>query len=136
MGRTIGFGCAAAFACMALAGAAMAVTQHGSRGADVLHGTSAADTLKGLRGGDRLIGGPGDDVLVGGRGADDLDGGSGYDSFNMREGRELPARGNDRIDARDHRPDQINCGQGTDVAIVDGVEDGVYNCEKVKERQL
>ena len=131
MGKLIGSGCIAAIACLALAG--VALSAHGGAGPDTLHGTPGADTLKGLGGPDHLIGGPGDDVLIGGKGPDDLRGGSGYDSFNMRAGKQLAAGGNDRIDARDHNPDAINCGAGTDVAIVDGVEDGVYDCEKVKE---
>ena len=129
----VGFGCAVALASLALTGIAGALTEHGSRHADSLKGTSKADTLKGLGGRDRLVGGPGNDVLIGGKGRDRLDGGSGYDSFNMRGGELLPAAGDDRIDARDHNPDAINCGAGVDVAVVDGVEDGVYDCEKVKE---
>jgi hypothetical protein len=86
-----------------------------------------------MRGADRLIGRRGSDVLIGGKGPDRLNGGPGRDSFNMRRGVELRAPGRDRIDARDNRPDEINCGAGRDVAIVDAVEDGVYDCEKVKE---
>ena len=37
----------------------------------------------------------------------------------------------DVIRARDGRPDEINCGPGDDVAYVDRVEDGVYDCERV-----
>jgi hypothetical protein len=133
MGRSIGFGCAAALACVALTGVATAVVERGGRGADTLHGSGGNDTLKGKRGADRLIGGPGDDVLIGGKGRDRLDGGSGRDSFNMRRGTELRAGGRDVIDARDGMRDEVNCGKGNDVAIVDAVEDGVYDCEKVKE---
>jgi hypothetical protein len=135
MGRLIGFGCVAAMACLALAAGAVAVSEHGTGHADTLKGTGAADTLKGLGGRDHLIGGPGADVLIGGKGADRIRGGSGYDSINMVDGVEVAAPGNDRIDARDHNPDSINCGAGKDVAIVDGVEDGLYDCEKVKEPQ-
>ena len=133
MGRLISLVCVAGLAWLALAAGAIGVNEHGGRGADTLHGSGRADTLKGLRGRDRLIGGPGDDVLIGGKGPDRLIGGSGQDSFNMRRGVELPSPGRDRIDARDRRKDQINCGAGVDVAIVDTVEDGVYFCEKVKE---
>ncbi len=133
MGRSIGFGCAAALACLSLAGVAVAVKQGGGSGPDTLQGTNGADTLKGRGGRDRLIGGPGADVLIGGKGPDKLRGGSGRDSFNMRRGVELPAKGRDRIDARDRQKDEINCGAGIDVAIVDRVEDGVFFCEKVKE---
>ena len=133
MGRSIGFGCMAALVCLAVASAAVAVGQNGGGWSDTLRGTSGADTLNGRGGPYHLIGGPGDDRLIGGKGPDRLDGGSGYDSFNMKNGAELPSPGRDRIDARDHRPDAINCGSGIDVAIVDGVEDGVYFCETVKE---
>lgn len=135
MGRLIGFALTAGLACLVLTAAALALSEHGTQRADTLQGTSAADTLKGLGGRDHLIGGPGPDVLIGGKGADKIRGGSGFDSFNMRDGVALAAPGNDRIDARDHNPDSINCGAGTDVAIVDGVEDGVYDCEEVKEPQ-
>jgi Ca2+-binding RTX toxin-like protein len=133
MGRLLGFGSAAGVLCLLLAAAAVAVNQGGSKGADTLRGTKAADTLKGRAGADRLIGGPGADVLIGGNGPDRIKGGSGFDSINMRRGVELRSPGRDRINARDRRPDAINCGAGIDVAIVDQVEDGVYFCEKVRE---
>jgi Ca2+-binding RTX toxin-like protein len=133
MGRSIGFVCAAALTCLALGATALAVNERGDRGADTLHGTGKADKLDGKGGPDRLIGGPGDDVLIGGKGDDRIRGGSGYDSFNMRNGVEVSSPGDDHIDARDKNPDAINCGAGVDVAIVDGVEDGVYFCETVKE---
>jgi RTX calcium-binding nonapeptide repeat (4 copies) len=133
MGRSISFGCAAALTCLVLASVAVGVSRNGGAGADTLQGTSNADTLKGGGGPDKLIGGPGDDVLIGGKGDDTIKGGSGYDSFNMKNGVEKPSPGNDVIKARDHNPDAINCGAGVDVAIVDGVEDGVYYCETVKE---
>lgn len=41
------------------------------------------------------------------------------------------ARGRDLIRARDGSPDFINCGRRRDVAYVDRVEEGVYNCERV-----
>ena len=133
MGRSIGFGCVAALVCLAVAAAAVAVTERGTNRGDVLRGTKRADTLKGRGGADRLIGGPGADVLIGGRGPDRLRGGSGFDSINMRRGAELASPGRDRINARDGGRDSINCGAGIDVAIVDRSEDGVYFCEKIKE---
>jgi hypothetical protein len=72
-------------------------------------------------------------VLIGGRGPDRLRGGPGRDGFNISEGAEMPAPGNDRISARDGVADEINCGGGVDTAIVDPVEDGIYNCERVLE---
>ena len=112
---------------------ALAGTEQGSKHADRLVGTKAGDELKGLRGHDVLIGGRGADVLIGGRGPDKLIGGPGRDGFNMRDGVQLAARGNDTIDARDGGNDEINCGDGRDVAIVDATEDGVYDCEVVRE---
>ena len=127
-------GCVVALACLAAAGAAPAVNEHGRKGADRLVGSRAADTLKGLGGRDTLIGGKGADVLIGGKGADLLRGGPGRDGFNMRDGVQLAAPGRDRIDARDGGQDEINCGAGAnDLAIVDAFENGVYDCEVVRE---
>jgi Ca2+-binding RTX toxin-like protein len=111
----------------------MAVTDRGGKGADRLVGTKAHDHLDGRGGRDVLIGGRGQDLLIGGRGADVLRGGKGRDSFNMRNGVEIASPGRDRIDARDGGQDSISCGAGRDVAIVDAAEDGVYDCERVKE---
>ena len=60
----------------------------------------------------------------------------GRDSFNMRDGVQLAAPGDDTIDARDGGNDEINCGAGNDVAIVDAIEDGVYDCEVVGSRAM
>lgn len=133
MRRLVSFACTSALTLLVVAGGAAALNEHGGRGVDELRGGRFADTLRGLRGADLLIGGGGGDVLIGGRGADVLRGGPGRDSFNMRRGVELAAPGSDRIHARDNRKDEINCGAGVDVAIVDVAEDGVYDCEKVRE---
>jgi len=106
----------------------------GRAGADRLVGRGAADRLRGGKGRDVVRGGMGHDVMRGGKGHDVLRGGKGRDGFEMRRGRALPAPGSDRILARDGRPDEINCGAGKDdIALVDAVEDGVYDCEKVVE---
>ena len=118
---------------LVLVGAAFAATKTGTSGPDKLRGTKGADVLEGRRGHDTLVGGRGGDRLVGGGGPDVLRGGPGRDEFNMAAGVELPARGNDRIFARDNNVDTINCGKGRDVAIVDDDEDGVYDCEVLKE---
>lgn len=134
MGRVTGTGCVVALTCLTVAGVALAVTEHGGKGRDRLLGTKGDDTLRGLRGRDVLIGGRGRDVLIGGRGRDVLRGGPGRDGFNMRAGVRLAAPGRDKIDARDGRQDEINCGAGgNDLAIVDAFEDGVYDCELVRE---
>ena len=103
---------------------ALAAGEHGTDHADKLVGTKGGDVLKGLRG---------HDVLIGGKGPDQLRGGPGRDSYNMRDGVLLAAPGRDKIDARDGGNDEINCGAGKDVAIVDSTEDGVYDCEVVRE---
>lgn len=116
-----------------LASAALGATRTGTKGADRLVGTKGGDVLDGRRGADLLVGGDGNDRLIGGRGRDVLRGGPGRDEFNMNAGVELPSPGADRIVARDGGPDEINCGSGRDVAIVDAEEDGVYDCEQVLE---
>jgi Ca2+-binding RTX toxin-like protein len=115
------------------AGALAGGLAHGTHGDDRLVGTKRGDVLKGLAGDDTLIGGRGSDVLIGGKGDDKLRGGPGRDEFNMRDGVQLSAPGDDVIHARDGGNDEINCGAGNDVAIVDANEDGVYDCEEVRE---
>lgn len=113
----------------------------GTRWRDTIRGLGGDDTLIGRAGDDRLFGGRGFDTIRGGRGRDRLvgqgdgallAGGPGRDQFNMRDGRRLQGAGRDVIRARDGTPDQINCGRGpSDVAYVDRVEDGVYDCERI-----
>jgi hemolysin type calcium-binding protein len=82
----------------------------------VISGTARADHLVGTRHRDRIDGHGGGD-RINGRGApDNLFGGSGAD----------------RIRARDGRQDMIDCGPGKDVAIVDRIENGVYDCEHLR----
>lgn len=132
-GRIVKLAFAAAVVCAALTAFAAAVVTPGTRHADRIVGTKQADVLKGFRGNDVLIGGRGADILIGGKGRDTLRGGPGRDSFNMRNGVQLAAPGRDKIYARDGGNDEINCGAGKDIAIVDASEDGVYDCEVVRE---
>ncbi len=133
MGRLASITCVAAIGFCAIGSFAAAIERSGGSQGDHLSGTKGADTLKGRGGRDVLSGGRGRDVLIGGGGADVLRGGPGRDSFNARAGVVLAAPGNDRIMARDGGNDEIHCGAGKDVAVVDSTEDGVYDCEKVKE---
>ena len=133
MGRLVSLAAITALACCALVALAGAVARNGSARADRLVGTKADDVLKGRGGNDVLIGGGGRDLLIGGGGPDTLRGDGGRDEFNLRDGVELPARGRDRIYARDGHPDSINCGAGRDLAVVDEVEDGVIECEVLRE---
>ena len=116
-----------------IAAGAVAATKTGGPGSDRLRGTSSADVLKGKGGDDVLIGRQGDDILIGGRGDDKLNGGPGRDGLNVRKGVEIPSPGDDVIRARDGKADEINCGAGSDIAIVDKVEGGVFDCEEVRE---
>jgi Ca2+-binding RTX toxin-like protein len=105
----------------------------GTPRADHIFGRAGNDRLFGGRGNDRLYGGTGDDRLVDGAGNDKLYGGPGNDEFNTLDGQRVrgSGAGNDRIYARDGAVDTIDCGPGEDVAIVDPVEEGVYDCETV-----
>ena len=119
---------------LALAGVAQAKILVGTGGPDRLVGTPKADMLKGKGGKDVLIGRRGPDRLFGGPGPDTLRGGPGRDEFNTRRsGYSAGGQGNDRILARDKTPDLIDCGAGVDTVVVDLIEDGVYNCEIIKE---
>ena len=123
------------------AGTAGSETIFGTKGPDTIRGKAGNDKLVGRRGSDRLFGGPGkdklrggkdDDRLIGGPGGAVMIGGAGRDQFNMRNGVTIGGAGRDVIKARDGTPDEINCGPGAhDTAIVDPVEDGIYNCERV-----
>jgi Ca2+-binding RTX toxin-like protein len=121
---------------------ALALTVHGGAGNDVVRGTRHADKLNG-RGGSDLVegrkgkdlakGGKGRDTVLGGKGRDKIKGGQGEDELNALENRPKQARGRDVIKARDGYEDRIVCGAGRDKAIVDTLEDGVFDCEKVVE---
>jgi Ca2+-binding RTX toxin-like protein len=102
------------------------------RGAgDHLNGRGGADTINGQGGFDHIRGGAGADTLLGGAGGAVMVGGPGRDEFNAIDGKLVGGQGRDVIRARDGHPDIVNCGPRKDVAYVDRVEDGVYNCERV-----
>jgi Ca2+-binding RTX toxin-like protein len=99
-------------------------TQDGGSGDDSIDGAAGNDQQSGGSGNDFLKGGTGFDVMSGGRGNDRLIGGSGGDVISGGDG-------NDKIDARDKRRDDVNCGAGKhDRARVDKV-DRVRGCEVV-----
>lgn len=77
----------------------------GSDGRDKLVGSAAENTLDGNAGDDTINGGPGSDGLFGGD-------------------------GDDRITSRDGSVDRVDCGPGTDSALVDA-RDSVRDCEEV-----
>ena len=97
----------------------------GGAGANKLVGTNGPDKIAGHGGADTIRGRGGRDVLEGGRGGDSIGGGKGFDRI-------VGGPGGDTIDARDGRPDTIDCGDGNDFAKVDRDEDGVFDCETVR----
>ncbi len=103
-------------------------TVSGNGGDDHLTGMDYDDTMDGGAGADRVEGGIGHDVITGGPGKDTLFGEGDGNYCGIYECK-VPF-GNDTINARDGEADQVDCGIGTDTAIVDAL-DTVANCEKV-----
>lgn len=99
----------------------------GSPHADRLKAAHGSDTIDGGAGDDQLEGGYGDDTITGGPGRDRIlaDASGGCDFFVCN----APV-GNDTVLARDGEADSIDCGVGTDRAVVDPI-DTVANCETV-----
>jgi Ca2+-binding RTX toxin-like protein len=89
-----------------------------------LTGTGRSDLIRGRGGSDLIHGRGGGDLLKGGRGRDHIGGGKGFDRL-------VGGRGGDRLAARDGHPDELDCGGGADTAVVDGREDGVFDCERL-----
>lgn len=110
-----------------LGGGASTVVAAG--GADRVTGGSYSETIDGGAGDDRLEGGFGDDQLTGGPGRDQLYGDRTGEQCGLFETCTVPF-GNDLIDARDGGPDSVDCGPGSDRAIVDPA-DTVSGCETV-----
>ncbi len=103
-------------------------TVKGSPGADDIRTWDLSDTIDGGAGDDKIEAGNGDDTITGGPGRDAInaDAGSGSCNFLVCRG----AFGNDTVNARDGEVDSIDCGVGTDTAVVDP-DDVVANCETV-----
>ena len=95
----------------------------GGEGDDTANGAGGDDNMVGGPGNDRLNGGDGQDVLGGESGNDTLDGGAGVDRFwgdSIGAGiRGYCDTGQDEIHARDGAQETINCGPGTDSAVID-----------------
>lgn len=85
--------------------------------------TDVEDVISG-DGADKLTGSDAANMLDGGAGDDRIDGGAGSDSL-------FGGAGDDTISARDGQADSIDCGDGTDTAIVDRV-DVAAGCEKTE----
>jgi hypothetical protein len=106
---------------------------NGTPGDDRLAGSAAPDLLRGLEGNDTLDGGDGTDCVLGGPGDDTLAGGTGNDLLRGDAGADRydAGPGDDEVYARDGAADVIDCGAGTDRAIVDAA-DTVVGCETVR----
>ena len=89
-------------------------------------GGSGADTFSAGDLDDFLLGDQGNDVLDGGAGNDEIHGGAGADTQRGGEG-------NDKLMARDGEKDTIECGPGTDTAIVDTTDVVDATCEDVQK---
>lgn len=90
----------------------------GTRGADILCGAGGNDKVSGLAENDVVRGDAGNDLLDGGRGSDRIEGGPG----------------NDVVVARDGTRDRVNCGPGSDRAVVDRRDAVDRTCERVLRR--
>jgi Ca2+-binding RTX toxin-like protein len=99
------------------------------------------DRVVGEDGKEAIDGGPGDDYLEGGKNHDTIVGGPGRDtifgdetdsSCNADYPESCVRYGNDVIDARDGEADQIDCGPGTDRAVVDAADVVAATCEQVE----
>jgi RTX calcium-binding nonapeptide repeat (4 copies) len=97
----------------------------GTPGPDRLTGSALANSLNGYEGDDILSGGPGDDALHGLSGDDTLIGGLGADTL-------LGSTGSDVLRARDGARDMLDCGEDSDTAFTDAVEEWVLECETVQ----
>ena len=79
-----------------------------------------------------LSGSSGDDTFTGDGGANILNGNNGEDTLDPGAGEDVVIawNGNDTVLARDGFADNVDCGTGTDTAIVDSL-DRVEGCESV-----
>jgi RTX calcium-binding nonapeptide repeat (4 copies) len=116
------------------------VINPGNEGPSSLAGRGGNDILVAEDFDDAVDGGAGNDIVEGGRGNDVVTGGPGQDtilgdatsSHCSWYSCQIPW-GNDTIQARDGEKDNIDCGIGTDTAIVDTI-DVLANCENVDGR--
>jgi Ca2+-binding RTX toxin-like protein len=126
----------------------------GTNHPDTLSGTGLDDAIAGYGGDDDLTGAAGDDKLNGGPGADDLSGGAGDDTIvdtssagsARAVGTAAKAKpkkfvntidagaGNDKINVRNHKRDNVKCGKGKDKVTADK-NDKLSGCEKAKRKK-
>ena len=121
---------------------------------DVLSGGSGDDFIKGGAGRDSIFGGfapvaddpdtpeepTGDDTIFGGPGGDSISGGVGNDAIHGDAGPDeiFGNTGRDRIVVAEEvfpkkgEVDEVSCGGGTDVVVVDPNDEVADDCEKVE----
>jgi hypothetical protein len=87
---------------------------------NVAASSSGPVSLTGDAGANELSAGDGDDTVTGGPGSD------------MLFGRD----GDDTLDARDGETDRVECGNGTDTALVDPFDQVSESCERVQVAQV
>ncbi|MBI5103547.1 MAG: hypothetical protein HZB46_00900 [Solirubrobacterales bacterium] len=87
---------------------------------DTINGGAGNDTIRGYSGDDKITGGPGQDTIFGDT--------QGQTCMFLSCSTYI---GNDVIDARDGERDSIDCGLGTDTALVDAI-DVTTGCEDVQ----
>jgi type 1 glutamine amidotransferase len=107
------------------AGRPRSTTTRGSPRSDAIACTPGADVVFAGGGNDRVDTGGGPDRLVGGGGSDRLKAGPGSDRL-------FGGGGSDRLEARDGVRDELSCGRGRDVAIVDRRDRIRSGCETVR----
>lgn len=100
----------------------------GSPGADDIRPCDLSDAIDGGAGDDKIEAGNGNDTVTGGPGKDQINADAGSEACNFLVCR--GAFGNDTVHARDGEVDTIDCGIGTDTAVVDAA-DVVSNCETI-----
>jgi N-acetylglucosamine-6-sulfatase len=118
----------------------------GNNGANLLRGTPYYDNVCAWAGSDRIVAGAGNDRVLAGYGNDVVYGQLGndlvygqwgndvfYDRSTVGSDRLYGGPGRDTIWADDGRGDDLNCGDGVDVATVDRF-DRVSACETVRLR--
>ena len=105
----------------------------GSEGANVIKVGNGDSSVEAGGGGDTVTMGTGTDSAGGGPGNDAITTGAGNDTINPGPGADVvnSGEGNDTINARDGESDQIDCGNGIDVTIVDAVDVLSSDCESV-----
>ncbi len=112
----------------------------GGSGRDYVYGGAGNDRIGGDGGNDDLRGEAGTDRITGSSGGDRLDGGAGRDHLSDFSGRDTfrGGSGNDLIEARDRFnrriADDVRCGPGRDVAVVDALDRVAVDCERVRRR--